>query len=761
MPEKIPSPELELQVRQALRAPDPDPAFVARLDDRLRACAPATRRAPRRTGWAWAVIVVAVLLAAALLVGPSDIVAALQRLLGYIPGIGMVDDAGGLRLLAEPVSQVREGITLTVEQAVLDSQHTVVVFRADGIPHSAYPEREDEPFCADQPSLRLPDGALLTPGAGGGRGWGSGFESRREFPAIPAGVDRAVFSLPCLMDTAPGAAPEDWELALRFVAAPPDLTVAPVLQVTPPPAAPPATQTQTQTEMGLVLEQVIELEDAYILMGVFQQGDALPGATVWGMSGWPEITNGAGQSWPFEIPDDLYQPVREPGQSAWAFRVPKGFDPPLTITVTAVDASFPAQLTFSFDAGPDPQPEQQWVLNDELEIAGYSVRLVSIIRHTQARTNGYEFFFEADPGVTSVVIEDRDHAPVGGYGGGSPGEFSVGIVYEGSVPSGRLTYHITGLSAQIPGQWRLSWSPPEGSQQGSTALQPQACLTPDAWRQALANPAPIPEGLAGHLIAYGRIVQDGLRLSPENAGVFVIDLTDGRRQILGPGTWPSLSRDGTQAAYSGFDGLRLVDLASGENRLVPGTTSNDYDPRFSPDGSQLAFRRIDDLNLYVVQLDGSGLRRITADPEYDLLIDWSADGLRLFYAALAAEGLSIRSVDLIGGQPTQLFLIDAKDISAALSPDGAQIAYMARLPESMESGLFLANLDGSQARLLAQTGAQAITNPVWSPDGRWLLVNVAGPDPMAPQTTAALIELASCQAIPLLGLDGTVQGWSR
>ncbi len=757
MTEHAPRPDLDSVIRQALQTPDPSPVFVERLHGQL-VSAPRGRRTGRAlTLWAWALAAVVVLILAALFVGPNDLVAALQRLLGYIPGIGMVDEAGGLRVLAEPVSRLREGITVTVEQAVLDSERTVVVYQADGIPHTAYPDREDSPFCGNDPRLRLSDGTLLSPGEGSGRGWGSGFESRMVFPAVPAEVDQVNFILPCLMDTAPGAAPEDWELPLRFVAAPPELTVAPVRELTPPAAS--TAPAEAPAEMGLSLEQVIELEDAYILMGSFRQGDALPQAMVMGISVWPEITNAAGQTWPFDIPDDIYQPTGEAGIFPWAYQVPKGFAAPLTITLAAVDVEFPADLSFSFNAGPAPQPEQEWTLNQEFEIAGYSVRLISAVRHEGPRQNGYEFFFEADPEVSMVSIEDPEHAPAGGYGGGSLGGFSAGFVYSGPVPTGVLTFHVTGLMAQYPGPWTLTWSPPGEDLPATSVAPPQACLTLEAWQQALTDPAPPPEGLAGHLIAYGRIVEDGQQLSPENAGVFVFDLASGQRLVLGPGTWPSLSPDGVRAAYAGPGGLRVVDLATGENRPVPGTAPNDYGPRWSPDGSQLAFRR--DLNLYLINPDGTGLRRVTAGPEYELLVDWSADGSQLVYAAPGPQGLRLRSIDLAGGAPSELFVIDAKDISAALSPDGLQIAYMERLPGSMEYGLFLAAADGSQPRLLALFGGLAITHPVWSPDGGWLLVNVTNIGQVSPATVPMLIDPSACQAIPLAGIDGTVQDWSR
>ena len=41
-----------------------------------------------------------------------------------------------------------------------------------------------------------------------------------DYPAIPADVNEAVLVIPCLANTLPGKAPENWELPLRFVPAP-------------------------------------------------------------------------------------------------------------------------------------------------------------------------------------------------------------------------------------------------------------------------------------------------------------------------------------------------------------------------------------------------------------------------------------------------------------------------------------------------------------------------------------------------------------
>jgi len=778
--EFMPSPELEEKIREALAAHEPALAFVERLAENLgeRVAVGAPRRPwlAARGRWAWALGLLLILLLAGFAIGPANIVAAMQRLLGYIPGVGLVGDSSGLRVLAEPVTQEREGITVTVSQAVVDSERTVVLYQVEGIPPEAYPESEDAPFCPEQPQLRPSGGVpadviggrgggwgregLMRAGTAEGQGWRSGFEWRLIYSALPTDVNEAIFFIPCLDGTAPGAAPEDWELALSFVPAPPDVTVVPVLELTPSPESNP--EPGEPAEAGLFLEQVIELEDRYILIGSFRQGSSIPGGSVWGVLPWLdfEITTGDGQSWIFWPAEDVDLPEALPGIVPWAYEVLKGFTtPPLTLRVGAIDAEFPADVTFQFDAGPAPEDGQEWALNQDFEVAGHTVTLVSAVLHRDARQNGYEFFFRSAPEVGAISIQDDGHMPVGGYGGGTSGEFSVGLVYDGPVPTGLLTYRITALTARIAGPWTLPWSPPASSAPVTPVVLPLPCLTFEDWQRAVADPAPIPEGLGGRLIAYGRIIDDGDRLSPENAGVFVFDLATGERQALGPGTWPTLSDDGRRAAYSWSEGLHLVDLTTGENQIVPGTTTNDYNPRFSPDGSQLAFVRIDDLNLYVLNLDGSGLQRVTQGPEYELLVGWTADGGSLLYGVPGPGGISLRSVDLLSGEIRDILAFDGKDAWAAFSPDGEWVAYLARVP-GMDYGLYLARLDGSEPRLLAQLDYWGIEGPVWSPDGDWLLVNVVNPDLPVAEITPALIDPGTCQAIPLRGIDGTVQDWA-
>src|SRR5512139_2923119 len=74
---------------------------------------------------------VTVILALIVLLTLSGVAYAIGRSLGYIPGLGIIDQSSPLRVLAEPAMQTREGITVTVKEAVLGADQTILVVSFD------------------------------------------------------------------------------------------------------------------------------------------------------------------------------------------------------------------------------------------------------------------------------------------------------------------------------------------------------------------------------------------------------------------------------------------------------------------------------------------------------------------------------------------------------------------------------------------------------------------------------------------------------
>jgi len=179
----------------------------------------------------------------------------------------------------------------------------------------------------------------------------------------------------------------------------------------------------------------------------------------------------------------------------------------------------------------------------------------------------------------------------------------------------------------------------------------------------------------------------------------------------------------------------------------------------SPDGTELAFVRVDDLNIYVLSADGSGLRQVTHGVEYELLAGWSPDGAKLYYAELSEDGQILKAIDLATGELEDLFTVGPKDVPS-ISPDGEWVAYTDRVFGEMGYGLFVSPLDGSSRRLLAQLEHWTIAGHLWSPDGNWLLTSVYDADLMFAVPMPALIQVNTCQTTPLPWLTGYVQGWA-
>lgn len=95
---------------------------------------------------------------------------------------------------------------------------------------------------------------------------------------------------------------------------------------------------------------------------------------------------------------------------------------------------------------------------------------------------------------------------------------------------------------------------------------------------------------------------------------------------IAPGTISHWSPDGTKIAFGSSDGNIFVINADGttQTNLTKGGGSVGG-PIWSPDGTQIIFasNRDGNIELYVMNADGSGLMRLTDDPAEDYSADWT------------------------------------------------------------------------------------------------------------------------------------------
>ena len=108
-----------------------------------------------------------------------------------------------------------------------------------------------------------------------------------------------------------------------------------------------------------------------------------------------------------------------------------------------------------------------------------------------------------------------------------------------------------------------------------------------------------------------------------------------------------------------------MDGSSEPVQLTDRKAGSDADPAWSPDGTMIAFRRRvsnDNLDVYVMRSDGSGVRPVATGPAVDEKPAWSPDGRQLMIisnrdaSGEQAKTYDVYIVDLDNGEAEPLGL---------------------------------------------------------------------------------------------------------
>ena len=161
---------------------------------------------------------------------------------------------------------------------------------------------------------------------------------------------------------------------------------------------------------------------------------------------------------------------------------------------------------------------------------------------------------------------------------------------------------------------------------------------------------------------------------------------------------------------------------SGVTRLTehPG---DDWGPDWSPDGQLIAFTstRDGDSDIYVMNADGSGVTQLTNHPEFDGYQAWSASGEQIAFSSTRDGDSDIYVMNADGSGVTQLTNHPGSDEYPAWSPDGRRITFMSgrdKNADTVETGdIYVMNADGSGVTRLTEHPLRD-WDPAWSPGGQ-------------------------------------------
>src|SRR5687768_12962029 len=116
---------------------------------------------------------------------------------------------------------------------------------------------------------------------------------------------------------------------------------------------------------------------------------------------------------------------------------------------------------------------------------------------------------------------------------------------------------------------------------------------------------------------------------------------------------------------------------SGRRRLTS-DPEMDFDPSWSPDGSRIAFRshRDGDEEVYVMAADGSGQRNLSDSPTSDHSPSWSPDGTMIAFASdRDGDPNEIYVMDADGSNQERITDNPGIDEYPTWSPDSTRIAF--------------------------------------------------------------------------------------
>jgi hypothetical protein len=390
---------------------------------------------------------VAMLIALLVLLALTGAAYAIGKSLGYIPGIGIVDQSAPIRILAGPVTAQKEGITVTVLKVVADSTRTFISYREEGIPGGA----------CHVPEMYLPDGTNLE------QTCCSGPNTEGTYSPIPNGINDVTFVLSCGFPQ--GGSPESFsfKLPLSLVPAPAGY-VTPAVEIA-------VTADGGKNKTGLHLEKVLELADSYILVGKFTDSGDLAGplyiSTASDSEYLPHIEDANGNPVSFKVREDARPDPDWDVAYYWAYEIPKPVAAPLKITVDRVNIRKHNTAQIQFDTGDHPQVMQKWNLNLPIKLGASDF----VVNSVTFLGNGYTFNLSSEnlpEGVTpDIEIIDGSLSPyqfdnISGTvdNTGNKAIETITLTTKSSPPTGDLTVN-WGLDEFIPqlGPWSLIWTP--------------------------------------------------------------------------------------------------------------------------------------------------------------------------------------------------------------------------------------------------------------------------------------------------------------
>lgn len=285
-----------------------------------------------------------------------------------------------------------------------------------------------------------------------------------------------------------------------------------------------------------------------------------------------------------------------------------------------------------------------------------------------------------------------------------------------------------------------------------------------------AKPIQVTKGPIDHAVL--DISSDGTRLLDDNsrddAEIFAVDVDSGRESEFASGNslklWPTVSPDDGKVLFQSVNptgtllaSTIVVKRTTNDAPIIP-IAENGFDPSWSPDGTRVAFLRVDfgKVEVFTVSAAGEDERRLTtggvAPMSYQMMpntrfgrsICWSAQGDKIIYSSSKSGASNLWAIAVDGTADAQISANNDQTVSLSQPVCGSNnhIAFVAKSKRDPNSPLSLWLIENDKAKLILES--KLLLRPIgWSADGE-LITGSADRDSQGDPTT---VNLSSCSIV--------------